>query len=85
MIVEDDGNGYPEEMLQNFETFTGTSGGVGIQNVRDTFRLRYGRQGLVRIEKAVPHGARTVLLIPCEEEESQDEKREDIQHVGTIG
>lgn len=71
LIVEDDGNGYPEEMLRGFEQFTGSSGGVGIQNVRDTFRLRYGRPGLVRIEKAVPHGARTVLLIPVEKEEDQ--------------
>ena len=67
LIVEDDGDGYPEEMLRGFEQFTGSSGGVGIQNVRDTFRLRYGQPGLVRIKKAVPHGARTVLLIPTDE------------------
>ena len=27
LIVEDDGDGYPEEMLRGFEQFTGSSGG----------------------------------------------------------
>ena len=84
LIVEDDGNGYPEEMLNNFEGFTGYSGGIGIQNVRDTFRLWYGRKGLVRIEKAVPHGARTVLFIP-ENSGAETPQKEDGNHVGTAG
>ena len=84
LIVEDDGNGYPEEMLNNFEGFTGSSGGIGIQNVRDTFRLWYGRKGLVRIEKAVPHGARTVLFIP-ENSGAETPQKEDGNHVGTAG
>ncbi len=70
IIVEDDGEGYPQEILDGFEKQTPAAGkGVGLRNVRDTFRLCYGRENLVRISRAVPHGSRTELLIPLDGKE----------------
>lgn len=74
LIIEDDGEGYPQQLIDDFEQYTASEKGVGLTNVRDTFRLCYNRDGLVRISRAIPNGARTELLIPLEDADRHNQK-----------
>lgn len=83
IIVEDDGEGYPQKVLDNFYKNTDVKNGVGLINVRDTCRLCYGRDDLVRISRAMPHGSHTELLIPIQKKGKVTE--EDFGNVGITG
>lgn len=67
ITVEDNGKGYPEEMLANFadpdwEPEDGKH--IGLWSLRRMLWLMYDRQGLFRVENIIPHGCRHTILLP---------------------
>lgn len=67
--IEDDGEGYPEEILKQFETGKEPEQSkdgkhLGLWSLWTMLRLMYGRDDLMKLENAVPHGTRTVFYLP---------------------
>ncbi len=66
--IEDDGKGYPDEVLESFRTDTlqapedGTR--VGLWSIRRMLEIMYEEQGLFTIANVEPHGAGNHILIP---------------------
>ncbi len=68
IIVEDDGEGYPEEFLKDV-----TDGkvkvredghGVGLWNLKKTLSLMYRREDLIDFSNKDPHGSRVDIWLP---------------------
>lgn len=73
IIVEDNGGGFPQEVLRQYQTGSGIrplDGHIGLSNVYRTLQLVYGRDDLLHISNVSPHGARVEVWIPREEEET---------------
>ncbi len=68
--IEDDGGGYPEEVLgyiNGGETLKAEGGGrVGLFSIRRLLELMYDRKGLFRISNIEPHGALNQIRLPSE-------------------
>lgn len=66
--IEDDGEGYPEEVLVFFEneenTISQTGERVGLKSVKRMMELMYEREGLFTISNIEPHGCVNTFLIP---------------------
>lgn len=68
IIVEDDGEGYPEEFLTQVKD--GALGvkenghGVGLWNLKKTLSLMYRRDDLMEFSNKNPHGTRVDMWIP---------------------
>ena len=66
--VEDDGEGYPDEVLEAIEnkenTITQTGERVGLKSVKRMMELMYERDGLFTISNIEPHGCKNTFLIP---------------------
>lgn len=65
--VEDDGPGYPPEILDSINRDTekrkdGTQ--VGLWSIKRLLELMYDRKGLLRIENVEPHGALNRIYVP---------------------
>ncbi len=70
IVVEDNGGGFPEEVLRQYQTGSGIrprDGHIGLSNVYRTLQLVYGRDDLLHISNVSPHGARVEVWIPQEE------------------
>lgn len=68
--VEDDGKGYPEEVLEQFADSTlGSSADgsrVGLWSIKRMLEIMYEEEGLFTIENIEPHGCKNVFFIPKE-------------------
>ena len=70
LTIEDDGAGYPQEVLDAFsrssaemrESADGKR--VGLWSLRKMLYLMYDREVLFRIENTEPHGCRNIFLLP---------------------
>lgn len=65
--VEDNGGGFPEAVLESFQSGvqeTEQSAHFGLRNVQRTLELTYGRKGLLRLKNAPQGGAHAELWIP---------------------
>lgn len=67
--IEDDGDGYPKEILQQFRsgnTPQQSEDGkhLGLWSLWELLHLMYNRDDLMQLENAVPHGTRTIFYIP---------------------
>nr|WP_288978147.1 histidine kinase [uncultured Blautia sp.] len=66
--IEDDGNGYPEEVLSYMnsrEEYRPTDGSrVGLWSIRRLLELMYDRHGLFLVSNILPHGALNKIYIP---------------------
>lgn len=73
VIVEDNGEGFPEDQLEKFrigneveEKQDGRH--IGLSNIKKTLELQYGRKDLLRLSNVLPHGARVEIWIPDKKE-----------------
>lgn len=69
VIIEDNGNGFPNEQIDKFrigneveEKQDGRH--IGLSNIKKTLELQYGRKDLLRLSNVKPHGARVEIWIP---------------------
>lgn len=68
IVIEDNGDGFPEEVLteinhsENLEIKDGYK--VGISNIKRTLSLLYGKDNLLSISNVDPTGGRVKILIP---------------------
>ena len=68
--IEDDGKGYPQDVLTQFvsgtETPTRSGNRVGLWSIRRMLELMYERENLFQISNIEPHGCLNKFLIPKE-------------------
>ena len=68
--VEDDGKGYPEEVISYINDDNGKreddGSRVGLWSVRRLMELMYDRKGLLQISNVSPHGALNRILVPAQ-------------------
>lgn len=66
LLVEDDGDGFPQEVLDAFGSadLQAMKGCVGLLNVRRTLALMYGRDDLMRLKNNLSAGTRAIVFIP---------------------
>lgn len=66
--IEDDGRGYPEDVLRNFredkEVANHSGERVGLRSIRRMLALMYEREDLFEISNVSPHGCRNTFRIP---------------------
>ncbi|MCM1432305.1 MAG: histidine kinase [Muribaculaceae bacterium] len=66
--VEDDGKGYPDEVLEAINRDTARQRGdgtrVGLWSIKHLLELMYDRKNLFRISNVEPHGALNQIYIP---------------------
>lgn len=69
IVIEDNGDGFPSEIINavnDSDTDAGTSGiKIGINNIKKTLSLLYKRNDLLKISNCDPKGARVEILIPA--------------------
>ena len=71
LSIEDDGEGYPEEILKQFQagekpkpSEDGTH--LGLWSLWEMLRIMYDRNDLMELKNAEPHGTRTIFYLPKE-------------------
>lgn len=73
IVIEDSGEGFPEEILEkvNKSEKVGTMDGyrIGISNIKRTLALIYGNDSLLRISNVESLGGRVELIIPVDKED----------------
>ena len=78
--VEDDGAGYPKEVLQFFEnqenTISKTGERVGLKSVKRMMELMYEREGLFTISNIEPHGCKNTYRIPAHAVQEMKEQKQ---------
>ena len=78
--VEDDGAGYPKEVLQFFEnqenTISKTGERVGLKSVKRMMELMYEREGLFTISNIEPHGCKNTFRIPAHAVQEMKEQKQ---------
>ena len=62
LVVEDDGEGIPEEKM---EDLFGSSSGIGVSNVKERLEVLYGEHYRMSIESRLGQGTRTEIEIPA--------------------
>ena len=66
--IEDDGRGYPEDVLRNFredkEVANHSGERVGLRSIRRMLALMYEREDLFEISNVSPYGCRNTFRIP---------------------
>lgn len=68
ITIEDNGCGFPESYLKDFECRKSTESHIGIQNIRRTLSLFYGRDDLLHLSNNRSGGATVKILIPLKKE-----------------
>jgi sensor histidine kinase YesM len=63
IVVEDDGEGIPEERLEDLFQATGDSG-IGVNNVRERLEVLYDADFRMTVESRLGQGTRTEIEIP---------------------
>ena len=79
--IEDDGQGYPEDIIQQFHEGKGTDSQgtrVGLWSLRRMMELMYEREELFDISNVEPHGCMNVFYIP--ERAIQEIRQDGIQN-----
>lgn len=70
IVIEDSGEGFPEEVLDkvnNSESIDSSDGyKIGISNVKRTLALLYGKNNLLKISNVESLGGRVEIIIPIE-------------------
>lgn len=70
IIIEDDGEGFPADIIKrvNDDSSTYTYDGyrIGITNIKRTLELLYGKDNLLRISNEEPMGGKVEIVIPLE-------------------
>ncbi len=65
--VQDNGKGYPDEILERFEhDIPPEDKHIGLWNLKQRLRYLYGERAVFSISNASPQGARTRIRIPAE-------------------
>lgn len=71
VVIEDNGEGFPEEMMEevNFSDLQQSETGekVGIRNIQRTLKLLYKRDRLLTLSNIQPSGAKVEIVIPMED------------------
>jgi LytS/YehU family sensor histidine kinase len=71
ITVEDDGDGFPDDVLREFQErgadHQDRGDKVGILNVRRTLKLLYKQDDLLQLTNIEPSGARVVIFIPAQQ------------------
>lgn len=78
--IEDDGKGYPNEVLEAFtnEKVRNPQNGerVGLKSIKRMMELMYEREGLFKISNIEPHGCKNTFWIPvCAVQELKEQKQ----------
>ena len=82
VVIEDNGSGYPEDILRIYngplpeELDPERKRHIGLRNVKQTLKLKYGRDDLFQIRNSEVHGAVTELIFPTEKEKTEPTKKE---------
>lgn len=75
IIIEDNGEGFPEETIEkvNNDCLEDTQDGskIGISNIKKTLKLLYGNKGSLRISNVEPCGAKISIILPIEVNENE--------------
>lgn len=70
--IEDNGPGFSVEAMEkymgNHQPESSDENHIGLNNIRQSLNIRYGRDDLLRIENVLPHGAKVEIRIPYQEE-----------------
>ncbi|GKU23453.1 hypothetical protein CFOLD11_02790 [Clostridium folliculivorans] len=70
IIIEDDGEGFPEDIIKkvNEDSSAYTSDGyrIGITNIKRTLELLYGKDNLLKLSNEEPMGGKVEIVIPLE-------------------
>lgn len=73
IVIEDSGEGFPQEVLDrvNNSDDTKTADGyrIGISNIKRTLSLLYGKNNLLKISNVEALGGRVEIIIPIEKED----------------
>lgn len=76
IVIEDNGDGFPPEIIQivnsSGKNSTTTGEKIGITNIKKTLNLLYKRDGLLKISNCDPSGARVTILLPIIKEETHE-------------
>ncbi len=79
--IEDDGNGYPEEIInavnEGNEKPADDGKRIGLWSIRRLMELMYEREGLFVLSNIVPHGAMSQIYVPENTIHEVSDKRED--------
>lgn len=72
ILIEDDGDGFPPEVVKKFSDENSTlqerGENIGMINIKQTLKLLYKRDDLLTICNIKPHGAQVQILIPIDSE-----------------
>lgn len=68
ITIEDDGCGFPESYLHDFQNHKRTEKHIGIQNIQRTLSLFYGRDDLLQLINNKAEGATVRIFIPYKNE-----------------
>lgn len=70
LIVEDDGDGFPDEIVEAFREQSPEperlKNCIGLMNVRRTLELMYGRNDLIILKNNMSAGTKVTMYIPAE-------------------
>lgn len=75
IVIEDDGKGYPEDIIESFnsdsiESLDGSR--IGLWSLKKMLAIMYEREGLFTIGNTEPHGCANRFLIPAEPKHEVD-------------
>jgi sensor histidine kinase YesM len=74
IAVEDNGAGFPPDVLEKFsdyESITEAKDHIGLSNVFRTLALTYDRPDLIKLSNT-DRGARVIIIIPDREEKENE-------------
>ena len=81
--IHDNGTGMSEEAIRQAlngdsvrQQETGRHMSIGLRNVSQRLRLRYGKQGLLKIHSSASEGTTVLLEIPCQTEDTNGGEQE---------
>lgn len=73
IVIEDSGEGFPDEILEKVNKSDGVSSmdgyRIGISNIKRTLALLYGNSSLLRISNVESLGGRVEFIIPIDKED----------------
>ena len=62
LTVEDDGEGIPEEKMENL---FGSASGIGVSNVKERLEVLFGKDYRMSVDSRLGQGTRTEIEIPA--------------------
>jgi sensor histidine kinase YesM len=70
IILEDNGQGFPDNILKEQGNCRKKESGIGLYNIRRILELTYARTDLFEISNTIPHGARVRIFLPERKEKN---------------